>query len=503
VTHIEENKLFFSSSGKLMHSANAFSRSLAAAGVIMVFCATAFWIWVITDYRQVWVHPEYFYQINRHTIPNKHFGLSDLSGFFNCDAIGEQCKRARFVNNLVTGPVIKTRLLLWQVVPPHPTFSPVWILSLASLFLLFRIVVLLTRDRAIAYAIVALYIVSVGFMSHFAQLLHAAKPLVCFFMIASTYCALRLVELGPKAAPRSLWLWWGLLVTNLVGAFLSDEIGWFMWPAIPLIAPSLFIREGRLLWRPILGYLALIPAMVLFLTFIAPVGSWFFFRQHFDFWGWTFNIGRTAVPSELSLLERFTIKAILTGGYNMLYNTTVVPQLGPWATIASWSATAVVLALLAFAPDKWLAIRLLILLCGYIFFQGLVTLRGGNLVGNTSHHTYYYGSSFPIFALLALAALLAGRVGNVAAIAIVPYIFVAHIGNFVLHNHPGPVPLEVQSYPPDIVARYKGVGYNKPLTFTKTLELWRAVRAGEPPERDAARASTLAGGPLAVSSTTI
>jgi hypothetical protein len=92
-------------------------------------------------------------------------------------------------------------------------------LSLASLFLLFRIVVLLTRDRAIAYAIVGLYIVSVGFMSHFAQLLHAAKPLVCFFMIASIYCALRLVELGPKAPPASLRLRWGLLISSLIAPF--------------------------------------------------------------------------------------------------------------------------------------------------------------------------------------------------------------------------------------------------------------------------------------------
>jgi hypothetical protein len=58
-----------------------------------------------------------------------------------------------------------------------------------------------------------------------------------------------------------------------------------MWPAIPLIAPSLFICDGKLLWRPILGYLALIPVTALFLTFIAPAGSWFFFRQHFAFWG--------------------------------------------------------------------------------------------------------------------------------------------------------------------------------------------------------------------------
>jgi hypothetical protein len=465
------------------------SRSLIAPGVAVVVCASAFWIWVITDYRQVWVHPEYFYQINRLTIPNKHFELSDLSGFFNCDAIGEQCKRARFVNNLVTGPVIKTRLLLWQVAPPHPSFSPVWLLSLASLFLLFRIVVLLTRDRAIAYAIVGLYLVSVGFMSHFAQLLHAAKPLVCFFMIASTYCALRLVELGPKAASASLWLRWGLLIMSLVGAFLSDEIGWFMWPAIPLIAPSLFIREGRLQWRPLLGYLALIPAMALFLTFIAPAGSSFFFRQHFDFWGWTFNVGRAAVPGEMSLLERFTAKAILTGGYNMLYNIIVIPQLGPWAAAIGWSVTVGVIALLAFAPDKWLAIRLLIVLCGYILFQGLITLRGGNLVGNTTYHTYYYGSSFPIFALLALAPLLTGRVGHAAALAIVPYVFVAQVGNFLLLNHDARVPLEAQSYPPHIMARYPGVGYNKPLTFAKTLELWRAVRAGEPPESHASEFS--------------
>jgi hypothetical protein len=296
-----------------MDNVNSRSRAFVAAGLSVIVCTTAFWLWVITDYRQVWVHPEYFYQIDRHTVPDKHFRLKDLSGFFNCDAIGEQCQRARFLNNLVTGPVIKTRLLLWEAVPPHPSFSPVWILSLASLFLLFRIVVLLTRDRAIAYAIVGLYVVSVGFMSHFAQLLHAAKPLVCFFMIASIYCAVRLVELGPEALPASVRIWWGLLVASLIGAFVSDEIGWFMWPAIPLIAPSLFIRDGKLRWQPILGYLALIPAMALFLTVVAPAGTWFFFRQHFEFWGWTFNLGRVASPGELSLLERFTTKAILTG----------------------------------------------------------------------------------------------------------------------------------------------------------------------------------------------
>jgi hypothetical protein len=267
-----------------MNGANGPRRAFVRAAFAVVVCATAFWLWVITDYRQVWVHPEYFYHIDRHTVPDKHFRFKDLSGFFDCDAIGEQSQRARFLNNLITGPVIKTRLLLWEAIPPHPSFSPVWILSLTSLFLLFRIVVLLTRDRAIAYAIVGLYIVSVGFMSHFAQLLHAAKPLVCFFMIASIYCALRLVELGPKAPPASLRLRWGLLIASLIGAFLSDEIGWFMWPAVPAIEPSLFIREGKLLWRPILGYMALIPAMALFLTFVAPAGAWFFFRQHFEFW---------------------------------------------------------------------------------------------------------------------------------------------------------------------------------------------------------------------------
>jgi hypothetical protein len=122
-----------------MDNVNGLNRAFVAAGLFVIVCATAFWLWVITDYRQVWAHPEYFYHINRHTVPDKHFRLKDLSGFFNCDAIGEQCQRARFLNNLATGLVIKTRLLLWEAVPPHPTFSPVWTLSFASLFLLFRI----------------------------------------------------------------------------------------------------------------------------------------------------------------------------------------------------------------------------------------------------------------------------------------------------------------------------------------------------------------------------
>jgi hypothetical protein len=235
--------------------------------------------------------------------------------------------------------------------------------------------------------------------------------------------------------------------------------------------------------------LALIPAMALFLTFIAPAGSWFFFRQHFAFWGWTFNLGRVAASGELSLLERFTAKAILTGGYNMLYNMIIMPQLGPWTPPMGWSVTLALLALLAFAPDKWLAIRLLIVLCGYIFFQGLITLRAANFVGHTTHNTYYYGSSFPIFALLALAPLLTSRVGHVAAIAIAPYLFVAQIANFLRLNNDARLPLEVQSYPSHVTARYPGIGYNKPLTFAKTLELWRAVRAGQPAESRASEFS--------------
>jgi hypothetical protein len=460
-------------------------RPLAVLGIATVLSAMAFFLWVITDYRQVWVHPEYFYQIDRHAIPNKHLGFGDVLGFFNCDAIGEHCTRARFVTYLVTGPVVKIRLLLWQVLPPHPSFSPIWLLSIASLFLLFRAVVLLIKRSDVAYAIVGLYIVSVGFMSHFAQLLHAAKPLVCFFMIGSIYCAARLIDLGPREPITRRLLWWGALGSSLVGAFLSDEIGWFMWPAIPLIAPSLFVRDGRLLWRPVLGYVAVPLGTIIFLTFIAPIGSWFLFKQQFNFWGWAFHWGWRLpglenVPEELSLLERFTMSAILNGGRNMAYNIVVVPQLGLWATTVGWSLTVTALAVMfAFAPNKWLVIRLSVVLCGYIAFQGLITLRGVNVVGNTTYHTYYYGSSFPIFALLVLAPLLAGGVGRGLALIIVPYLFVAQIGNFMLLNDDARVSLERQSYGPSVTDKYAGIGYNTPLTFARTLEVWRAARRGE------------------------
>jgi hypothetical protein len=467
---------------------SAYSRAIKwlslAIGVATLLAALAFLLWLVSDYERVWVHPEYFYLVER--ILDKHFGFRDFLSFFDCDAIGEQCTRARFVTYLATGFVAKTRLLLWTVVPPHPSFSPVWLLSFASLFFFFKAVVLLTRDRAIAYAVTGLYVVSVGFLSHFAQLLHVAKPLVCFFMIMSIYCAVGLADLGPKAAVNLRRRWWAALSASLVAAFLSDEIGWFTWVAIPLIAPSLFVRNGRLLWRPVLGYIAIPLATIIFLTFIAPIGSWFLFKQHFNFWGWAFHWGWTFPgvpnsPAGLSFYERFTISAILTGGRNMAYGVVVVPQLGLWATTIGWSLTFTALTVLfAFAPNKWLVARLSVVLCGYSAFQGLITLRGVSVVGNTTYSSYYYGSSFPIFAFLLLASLLASKVGRIAALTIVPYVFVAQIGNFLILNTDARLPLENQSYPPAIIDRYKGVGYNIPLNFQKTLEVWRAARRGEP-----------------------
>jgi hypothetical protein len=454
------------------------------AGIATLVAALAFLLWLVSDYEQVWVHPEYFYLVRR--VLNKHLGFGDFLSFFDCNVIGEQCTRARFVTYLATGFVFKTRLLLWTIVPPHPSFSPVWLLSFASLVFFFKTIVLLTRDRAIAYAVTGLYVVSVGFLSHFAQLLHVAKPLVCFFMILSIYCAVRLADLGPKASVDLRRRWWGALSGSLVGASLSDEIGWFTWAAIPLIAPSLFVRDGRLLWRLIIGYAAIALATIIFLTFIAPIGSWFLFKQHFNFWGWAFHWGWTfpGLPNateELSFFERFTISAILNGGRNMAYGVVIVPQLGSWATTIGWSLTfATLAALFAFAPNKWLVIRLAIVLCGYTAFQGLITLRGVSVVGNTTYHTYYYGSSFPIFVFLLLASLLASKIGRVAALAIVPYVFVAQIGNFLILNKDARLPLEKQSYPSAITDRYKGIGYNLPLTFQKTLEIWRAARRGEP-----------------------
>jgi hypothetical protein len=184
---------------------------------------------------------------------------------------------------------VNFRIALWHFFPPYPSFSLTWLFSFASLYLFYRLICTLTGSRSTALAITAIYMISVGFMSGVAMALHVAKPMVCFFIIAALYLTARLLkERGVSPANYGLQ---NLLLLTLFLAFLTDEIAWVLYPIIAIFGGPLFLlanTAGQPFFNRVdkdfaIRFLALVPVMVVFLTFIAPAGSAIFFPKNLDF----------------------------------------------------------------------------------------------------------------------------------------------------------------------------------------------------------------------------
>jgi hypothetical protein len=203
-----------------------------------------------------------------------------------------------------------------------------------------------------------------------------------------------------------------------------------------------------------------------------------FLQPAIQFWGWLFP-ANAASAGEMSLMQRFSVKAMLIGGYNMAADLLTFrdTKFAPWGWVIAATAIA---TMIRFASNKWLSFRLLCLVAGYVLFQGTLTLLRANIVGFPTHNTYYYGSSFTIFALLWLASLLTSSVGRAIGMLLVPYMLAAEIYNFVIFNDPQKPGIEAQSYPQAALQEFPGVEPKRPLSFRKTYALWRAARAGHP-----------------------
>ena len=152
----------------------------------------------------------------------------------------DEGRRLRLFSYLGYVVTRETRLALWSVAPPHPSFTPLWMLTLlAGPMLLFTFLRIELRSRATAMTGVAVYLVSVGYLSGATMLFHAGKPLANVVVIATLLLSAHInsrmqrrpFEDGIAPAPPRL-LWFGLLGLLTVAPFV-DETAVFAY-AIPL-----------------------------------------------------------------------------------------------------------------------------------------------------------------------------------------------------------------------------------------------------------------------------
>ena len=444
-----------------------------ASLVIVILC--------VSDYGINWMHPEVFLVERKHLVGLTGLHWRDLARFFDCEILSDVCTRARFLSFL-TGYVDSFfRLWLVQYIPPHPSITITWLLSLASLYFLYRTIVLLTEDPAAALLGVGLYALSAGFLSSMLMLFNPAKALAGFFVNFCLFLATRIWRSPDKRAcsPAAV-----ILYVSLFLAYCSDETCWFLSGAIPIL---LMDSPRRRDWPFLACVAATFPLFLAFVTWVAPaIIELLWGYQHFDFWSWAFNVGRAADPNEPPLLTRLSVPTLAAIAYNMLQSEYAWPHSGP--TVAALSvlplAAAVVAAAgLANREMRWLLARTTIVLAMFVVFQSLLLLRHYVAAG-----TYYYGALFANFSLLVVAVAIScvRRAGTAhgaraaRALACLAAIYLGYVSfSWCMAFNRYWIGVHDKLYAEMVPDLYGPLTPGAPLSEAKVAAYWRAARTGE------------------------
>ncbi len=196
----------------------------------------------------------------------KGWHWKDFGTFLDTEAIELSGDRlSRPVSNFMEVLNAKFRANCWNFIPPHPSLSIMWLISLFILpYFLFKFFRNMGCAPPIAFVGSCWYIASLGCLSPLVMLFHPAKGLVNFFgvlvlFIGSKFYAQWVQKPGPSSLadiPHGR-CWAAGLFACLVLALFSDETGLFIYPmAIVLFIPALFWRFKER-WLLIGGMLSL------------------------------------------------------------------------------------------------------------------------------------------------------------------------------------------------------------------------------------------------------
>ena len=447
----------------------------------MLFCfvALAAVVRCLSDYNMNWMHPEIFLAEEKDLSGQTGMHWQDLAHFFDCQMTSDECQRTRFLSYLTSYVNPFARLWLLQFMPPHPSLSVTWILSLASLYFFYRVIFWLTRDRTAACLGVGLYALSAGFLSMMLMLFNPAKPLAGFFVNFCLYLATKIQTFKDRRACSATAI---LLYFSLFLAYCSDETAWILYGAIPVLFPDFLRRRS---WRLALCLLLTFPLFLAFITWGAPnVIRYFWGYQNFDFWGWTFNVGRQALPDQLSFFERFRASALWIGAGNMLRSQYAWWQSGARIEALSlWGLGGAVLSAGFFGrrDQRALFVRTVIMFFLFLAFQGLIELRAANEVGFFYSDRFYYGalsSNFSLF-VVAAAASCVRRVPTARCLCILAALYIGYVSfTRCLEVNRNWIVVHDGIYARTIGNRYGPLRLGAPLSEEKVAAYWRAAQAG-------------------------
>ena len=216
--------------------------------------SVGFLLWQISDYDRCFQQPECIHNFTPCVVREGNaIGPQDLVNAFNVWGLDGD-SRARPVSYLCYILTVKCRLALWHFVPMHPSFSPLWLLTLVLGPMLFYRFLRLTFDSTpLAQIGTALYLTSQALLSSAVCFFHPGKPLTNLAMILALYLAARarrrLADSNGGAdnprLPRGFVVAWVLLMPLLL---LADETAAYCL-LVPLVWAPEFFWPRRPSWK--------------------------------------------------------------------------------------------------------------------------------------------------------------------------------------------------------------------------------------------------------------
>lgn len=339
--------------------------------------------------------------------------------------------RVRFIGWTVE--VFDAKALLWlsRYLPPHPSFSLNWILTLVlTPLVLFKLVRFQSRSYQAAWIAVILLLISAGSLSGITLRDGPFKPLVNFFTLCAFYLAAvsdRLQKRSQHIELKSIGVFFGMLAVVFISLF-TDETSWFLYLAIPILYPKLFVKPKRgLYWGSYLGMFVL---FLLIITFLAPVLVERYGSGGFDLWGYI--ITPDDAP-DVTMWERWNMNNLLLSVRNLAISQ-FIPWNQPWWGVA-YLIIVPFLAMCYFrlpAARRRLFLRYLLLLGVYLVF--IIFYLGKGAEGEQVLMTpYYYGALFSVLSILPLAILLSAPlkgIGETARLMMVIFLAIVFMYNF-------------------------------------------------------------------------
>lgn len=385
---------------------------------------------------------------------DRNFSWHDIVNSFNAWGLDGD-SRSRFLSYFFYIVIVKTRLLLWNFFPPHPSLSILWPLTLVlAPFLLFKFLATILKEKTAIFAGLAIYLSSCGYLYNATMIFHPGKPLLNVVVIAILFWAAKTLpsektQLPDGDNPKMDVSRMKYILLLLLVSLLLDEMGIFCFAIVPIWRPEYFFPARwtspniKTCLRNIVLYAAPAVIFLLIITVMAPAITSHAFGKKLEllkFMGHEmdpkkFSIGfliwRTVTLFSASLLpwRMIRLDAPVTNHVDIKHY---------WPIVFFFAAIFLIFTYLALRNKHYRVIykKVLALLLTFLLFQTVVAgfhLRNLVLTG------YYYGAVFSLLFSIFVSVIIATlinriRFGARLARLMLCYIIAVQLLNFGLIN---------------------------------------------------------------------